>query len=464
MGRNGIVQLAAAGTGAAISAAGFTLAGAPWLIAGAAALLGGAGAYAMVSAVIATSGRKAAEARFDTLAQEMVAIREAMAAQEQKLAEVEKRSAESPALIWRAATADIQVLGTLVSELARTVADHDARLAETPAAATPKPQFHLPQTMPPPPSWFESESDLPEAKPAPEPPPAAVPRPVIIAELKSTLATALMSDRLELCLQPYVTLPQRKVTGYEASLSLKAGSGELQGAEELRAAASAAGMTLDLDRMLMERTGHILRVLRSRDRVVPVTCSINGASMSDAGFRSAVEAVARGEGKLAQNITLAVPADDLARLWASDRQAVDAIRRTGVTLAASSPATRIDVAMLEASGIAMLRMPAAALLGRAGAILSDIHPADLGEMLQRRNIRLLVTGVDDEATVRDLLDIDAALAQGELFGPARPVRPEVLQPRAVSETEVQRPTAERPAKPQPRVVERQSFRSFLRRA
>jgi cyclic-di-GMP phosphodiesterase TipF (flagellum assembly factor) len=478
MGPHGILHFAAAGGGALVAAAAIFTAGAPALIVGAAALLGGVSGAALSTALSAGGARKAVEARFDTLAAEMVLLRQRQAEFETKLADVAQSSVESPALVWRAATADIQVLGALVSDLARTVAEHDDRLAEAPAAAAGKPAaeaergFVLPRTSPPPPSWFEDEAELgftADASPAPASPAAAEPRPLapaVVAELKSTLAAALMSDRLELCLQPFVTLPQRKVAGYEATLALKAEGGELQGAEELRAAAEAAGMGRDLDRILVERVGQVLRVLRARERSVAMTCRVSGESLPDAGFRSAVEAVARGEGKLAQNIILSVPAADAMRLRAEGAEALESLRRAGVTLGVRALRTAgVDAAALEKLGVVECRLPAEALTAPvAGAEAGDIHPADMSELLQRRNIRLLVTGVDAEATVRDLLDLDAAMAQGELFGAARPVRPEVLQPRAVSEPAAKRAAAARQPETAVREIKRQSFRSLLRRA
>jgi cyclic-di-GMP phosphodiesterase, flagellum assembly factor TipF len=466
MGRIVILQIVAAVGGAAAAGTALYGLGAASAAVGGAAVLGGVASLSCIAALQALRGRRAEEARFDTLAAEMVLLRQRQMDADAKLRDVEQRALESPALIWRAATADIQVLGALVSDLAKSVAEHDDKLT----GGAPARELVLPHTSPPPPSWFEDDAELgftadasPEMTAAAAP--AAVqeaPSPGIMAELKSTLAAALMSDRLELCLQPFVTLPQRKVVGYEATLSLKTGDGDLQGADALRAAAQAAGMGRDLDRILLERTGQVLRVLRARERIVAITCAVSGDSLLDPAFRSAVEAVARSEGKLAQNIMLSAPLADMARLGSEGAQALEALQRTGVTLGvAAAAAAGIDAAGLEKLGVAEVRLPVQALAtGAAG----DIHPADIAEMLDRRNIRLLVTGVDAEAEVRDLLDLQAALAQGELFGPSRPVRPEVLQPRAVGDAGAA--TRMRQAKtiaepPQPR---RQSFRSLLRRA
>lgn len=500
MGPQGILTMAGALGGGAMAGAGFHMAGASLAVAASAALMGGVSILACIAAFRSERGRRTAEARFDTLAEEMVLLRQRQADLDGKLGAVEQRTVESPALVWRAATADIQVLGSLVSDLAKAVADHETRLngageitsgvvSASPVTSGLAPRagrsFVLPETSPPPPSWFEDEAELGfTADPTPaavavqklaEPPvPARVSArpevrehlsPAVLADLKSTLAAALMSDRLELCLQPFVTLPQRKVAGYEASLRLKAEGSELQGADELRTAAEMAGMARDLDRTLIERTGQVLRVLRARERIVAITCPVTGDSLADSAFRSAVETVARGEGKLAQNLMLSIPLADAAGLAGGDGEALKALGRMGVALGVrASSSARIDAAALEKMGVTEARMPATLLLGGQGG--SDIHPADMGELLDRRNIRLVVTGVDSEQSVRDLLDISTALAQGELFGASRPVRPEVLQPRPVGQPASSPNVRQRASRGAAQETEprRQSFRSLLRRA
>jgi cyclic-di-GMP phosphodiesterase, flagellum assembly factor TipF len=483
------IMLATAAAGAGVSGAAAYGLGAGLPMLGLTTLMGAASVGAVTAAVFATRGRAVADARFETLAQEMIQIREKQADTEARLEAVERKAQESPALVWRAATADIQVLGTLVSDLAKSVAEHDEKLAgispqvSAPAepAADAEDGFMLPRTTPPPASWFEDEAEpvLAETAPAQAMPPVAaavgaavgaavlapepvVPSRAVVAELRSTLASALASERLEICLQPYVTLPQRRVAGYEAALALKAGDGAARDAGSLRMAARASGMTAELDRLLVERAGQVLRVLRARERSVAMTCAISGASLTDADFRSAVETVARAEGKLAQNLLLSVPLADVPHLLAEGKAALQSLARSGVSLGVHAEAVHgLDAAALERIGTRELRLPANALVGVDG-VGTDIHPADLNELLERRNIRLLVTDIDNERIMRDLLDCAAAFGQGALFGASRPVRPEVLQPRQVADG----PAAQSSARTAPEMQQarRQSFRSVLRRA
>ncbi len=66
------------------------------------------------------------------------------------------------------------------------------------------------------------------------------------------------------------------------------------------------------------------------------------------------------------------------------------------------------------------------MLGRAEAG-SDIHAADLANLLHRHGISLIADKIETENQVIELLDYDLKYGQGFLFSPPRPVRAEALQ-------------------------------------
>ena len=78
-------------------------------------------------------------------------------------------------------------------------------------------------------------------------------------------------------------------------------------------------------------------------------------------------------------------------------------------------------------GFRFIKAPAALLLNRAGAASTDIHPADLSDLLGRFGIDLIAERIESENIVVDLLDYDVRFGQGFLFAPPRPVRAEALQ-------------------------------------
>ncbi len=473
LGLTGGTALAGGATGAAVLAAS----GAPVI----AALLGGlslAGcAITIIHLMASRADRVRLEQTVDALQTDVTLLVEQQARSDARMAELNRLSIESPALVWRAATADIEVLGRLVSDLARNVAEHEKRLPAGLPTHIKSTQDQAVEAAPSP-EWFEDEAELGFTA---EPPMGHVgfeaPSSAVMAELQSTLASALASDRLELCLQPVVALPQRKVRGYEATLRLKGESGELQTDTDLRRIAVATGLELELDRVLVDRAVHVLRILRARNRVVSMVCGIAGSSLANAVFKQMLERLSRLDGGLSGALILDISDIEMRALTEDARAAMTMLSANGIGFGLCClPNLRLDMAEMAARGIRQVRVSASSLIKATQDETTglDIHPADLAEYLQRRGIDLLVCDVATEQNVLDLLDHAPPLAVGGLFGTARPVRQEVLEPKAVAMPETRaamRRKAEDARAANSPVTEqgvsrgqRQSFRSLLRRA
>jgi len=88
---------------------------------------------------------------------------------------------------------------------------------------------------------------------------------------------------------------------------------------------------------------------------------------------------------------------------------------------------RIEPRELADRGFRFIKVQASLLLNRAGTAASDIHPADLSDLVGRFGIDLIAEKIESEGSVVDLLDYDVRYGQGFLFSPPRPVRAEALQ-------------------------------------
>jgi len=88
---------------------------------------------------------------------------------------------------------------------------------------------------------------------------------------------------------------------------------------------------------------------------------------------------------------------------------------------------RIEPRELADRGFRFIKVPTNLLLNRAGTIASDIHTADLSDLVGRFGIDLIAEKIESEGSVVDLLDYDVRYGQGFLFSPPRPLRAEALQ-------------------------------------
>jgi len=145
---------------------------------------------------------------------------------------------------------EINELGGLVKQLATTVSAHEDLLADgSPApAASPvgKPEPVVPLDLI---ATIEERPVAAPPLPAPPPPRAAQPRPALPVQaqttgrnqtqLLATLRGAIDENRIDIFLQPMVTLPQRKVRFYEAVTRVRDARDQLIAAEEFISIAEA---------------------------------------------------------------------------------------------------------------------------------------------------------------------------------------------------------------------------------
>ncbi|SEP34688.1 EAL domain-containing protein [Methylobacterium sp. ap11] len=287
-----------------------------------------------------------------------------------------------------------------------------------------------------------------DAAPAPRrpfvPEPAAAPRP------ESEILAAL-GEGLEVHLQPIVSLPQRKVAFYEALARLRVGDALLAPAEFLRVL-ERHGRTTELDRLMLARVTAIGQHLAGRGSETPVAYALSPGSLFEPGFLRAVSRLIDLHPELAGRLILALPQQSWRSLDAEQAGALAALRER-IGLAVDRVAEpRLDAPALAARGASYAKIGVDLLLSEHGAAIATT--------LARAGIRLVAEGVEQEADVPDLIDLDLPLAQGTVFSPPRVVRPEVLSPPAPE------PAPEPPPPPpadEPPPV-RRAFRDVLRRA
>ncbi|WP_331289551.1 EAL domain-containing protein [Methylobacterium radiotolerans] len=250
-------------------------------------------------------------------------------------------------------------------------------------------------------------------------------------------------------------MPQRKVVAYEALARLRIGGPGAPPAEPevFLAVLERYGRTTELDRRMLQRATIVARHLARRGSETLLTYGLSPLSLFEPGLLRELARTAADDPALA-GLTIALPQESWRRLDSGQRGLLAPLKgRVGFSLDRPDD-LRFDAAELAALGIAQVKVPAEMLL-RPGAhrgSLADIAVEDTAPALARAGIRVIATGVADEADVPDLIDLDVPFAQGTAFAAPRPVRAEVLATQAAEE-----PTPP----PEP---ERRPFRSVLRRA
>jgi cyclic-di-GMP phosphodiesterase TipF (flagellum assembly factor) len=350
---------------------------------------------------------------------------------------------------------ELEELSTLVGQLADSVAAHERALASVgtngtaaaaPAPAAPDIDEAKPVEATPPADAIVAAAPVPvpEAAPAPAvtlvpaaptpapPPPPAEPVVAAFAGLDRDAIIALVRDaietaKLDLYLQPVVTLPQRKVRYYEAMSRLKAGNGDVVAAADFLNFAEAGGLMPKLDHLTVLRCVQVVRRLLLKNRDIGLFCNLASTTLADSGFPQLLE-FAEANRAIAPALVFEFTQSAVRAMGPLEHESLAALAARGFRFSMDNVADlRVEPRELNERGFRFIKVPAALLLNRVGAASTDIHPADLSDLLGRFGIDLIAERIEAEGTVVDLLDYDVRFGQGMLFAPPRPVRPEALQ-------------------------------------
>ena len=398
------------------------------------------------------------------LARQMAELGRRLAAVESKL----ERSLVKNQALTEPLAAEISELGALVNQLAETVAMHETQLSEIAVAesgpaesAPPKLDRKIEaskiapsriEPLKPPPVRVVAAAEPPAAAPPPpEPavppaPPATLtvvaPPPPSIAtpdaasmsaelsanlEMLATIRAAIDANRIDVHLQPIVTLPQRKVRYYEAMSRLRTEAGDVVLAGRFIGQAETAGLMPKIDNLMVFRCVQVLRRLLQRNREVGVFCNLSAATLTDAVVFPQLLEFLEANRAIAPSLVLELTQNGLRGIGPIESESMAALHECGFQFSLDNVTDlRLEPRELASRGFRFVKLRANLILNRAG-ITADIHPGDLPDLLARFGIDLIAEKIESEGAVVDLLDYDVKFGQGFLFSPPRPVRTEALQ-------------------------------------
>jgi cyclic-di-GMP phosphodiesterase TipF (flagellum assembly factor) len=314
---------------------------------------------------------------------------------------------------------EIAELGVLVQQLAVSVAGHDEMLS---AGVPPAPSNDPDQGR-----RHVAEPAQLSAAPVAESPPAAsaAQEGRSSAQILAAVKGAIEANRLDIYLQPMVTLPQRKVRFYEAVTRLRDDNDQILTAEDFIGTAEAAGLMGRIDHMVLLRCVQVLRRLMVRNKEVGVFCNLAAATLASRETFAPCLDFLDANRALAASLVLEMKHSTLRNLGPIEAEHLAALAQRGYRFSIDHVSDlRIEPRELADRGVRFIKVPASLLLDQRKTSASDIHASDLSDLLGRFGIDLIAERIEGERAVVDLLDYDVRFGQGFLFAAPRPLRPE----------------------------------------
>jgi len=252
--------------------------------------------------------------------------------------------------------------------------------------------------------------------------------------LLEVVRSSLEQNRVDLYLQPIVSLPQRKLRYYEALSRLRDEGGQVIMPAQYIQVAGQAGLMSVVDNLLLFRCVQIVRRLIQKSRDIGIFCNISGETLADAEFFPQFLDYMAANRDLAGQIVFEFSQDAVLKAGAAGEKNLAALAEMGFALSMDHVETlKLDFLRLKAIGFRHIKLRASALTRGLDGASSHIAAEDFKKLLSRHGLNLIAERVEDEKTVVQLLDYAVDFAQGYLFGEPRAVREETLKPVAALE-------------------------------
>lgn len=231
---------------------------------------------------------------------------------------------------------------------------------------------------------------------------------------------ALRADRVDIFLQPVVSLPQRKHRYYEVFSRIRGEDGTHLTPDRYLAVAEEAGLIAAIDNMLLFRCVQLIRETEKRHQNVGFFCNISAATLNDAAFMREFVGFMGQHPNLVSKLVFELAQADLMEGGAFATGFLDGLRRLGFRFSMDQ-VDRLDIDWDEMARheIRYVKLDAARLLDPDGRFATPEKVKELKRLLDRNAIDLIAEKIETDKQLLELLDLYIDFGQGYLFGEPR---------------------------------------------
>ncbi|KCZ83203.1 EAL domain-containing protein [Hyphomonas adhaerens MHS-3] len=261
---------------------------------------------------------------------------------------------------------------------------------------------------------------------------------------------ALKDGRVDLHLQPIVSLPQRRVSFYEGFTRLRRPDGSLILPAEFLDAGRRANLMGQIDNFTLFRCVQIVRRLAERDRRVGVFCNIAASSLEDSTFFPFFLEFMTENRDLSGAVIFEIRADRFETRSRTMRDNMDKLTELGFRFSIDhAPDLGLDLPRLQSAGVRFVKMNGAALIDQlrdpagprpVSSINRRVDGEEVSAVFSRYGITMVAEKMEDEASVVEILEYEIPYGQGHVFGAPRPIKASLMQETAPPREMVQRMT------------------------
>ena len=250
-------------------------------------------------------------------------------------------------------------------------------------------------------------------------------------QILSVVTKAIKSRRIDIFLQPVVSLPKRKTAYYEVFTRLRNEANNLILPDVFIPVAEGAGLMPLIDNMMLLRAIKIIRQMDQRSNAKGLFCSLSTQSLVDPDFFPKLVAFLEKNKDLSGRIIFEISQAQKKTAGPIERDGMRRLAGLGFHFSLDKVIDLdIDFDEIARMNFKYVRISADRLINGMADLGARIHGADKADYLQRYGLHLIVERIESERELATLADYNIKLGQGYLFAEPRPIRPEIIGERA----------------------------------
>ena len=251
---------------------------------------------------------------------------------------------------------------------------------------------------------------------------------------------ALQDGRVDLHLQPIVSLPQRRVSFYEGFTRLRRPDGSLILPAEFLDAARRASLMGVIDNMMLYRSVEVVRRLAARDRRVGVFCNVSSHSLEDPHFFPFFLNHMEKNRDLAGALIFEIRADRFEGRSRQMRAAMERLTALGFRFSIDHAETlEFDLPRMQASGVRFVKVKGGDMIDQlrdpngprpVSSVQRRIAGEEVSAVCSRYGVTLIAEKIEEEVSVVEVLEYAIPYGQGHIFGAPRPIKSSLMEETA----------------------------------
>lgn len=237
------------------------------------------------------------------------------------------------------------------------------------------------------------------------------------AMILGLLEQAVQDDRIDVFVQPVVSLPQRKHRMYEVFGRIRAMTGTYLPAEHYMKLAQKEGLMTTVDNLLLLRCLQILRDRKEQNSDTPYILNVSTETLNDTGFMGDLVTFLSQNRSMADRLIFELPQEQLEHLSSALVAVLDGLSQLGVRFSMDRVRSgKIDINLLKSRHVRFIKFDGAWLVKEAQSNGGAARVSRLKTQLDAAGIDLIVEKIETEKALRELLDFGINYGQGWHFG------------------------------------------------